>query len=79
MILDRLTFEPEKQGGKACIRSQRISAATILYCLASGMSTAEVLEAYPYLEPQDIRQALYYGARLAEERKEPLPPESDDE
>jgi hypothetical protein len=42
MKLDRLTFEPNKPGGKACIRHQRISAATILHCLASGMSTAEV-------------------------------------
>jgi uncharacterized protein (DUF433 family) len=78
MILDRLTFEPGKLGGKACIRSQRISASTILHCLAAGMSTAEILEAYPYLEAEDIRQTLHFAARLAEERMCPLQPEPED-
>jgi uncharacterized protein (DUF433 family) len=75
MKLDRLTYEPNKLGGKACIRGLRISAATVLRCLASGMTPQEVLEAYPYLEVEDLRQVLAYAARLAEERRTPLPEE----
>jgi uncharacterized protein (DUF433 family) len=75
MILDHLTYEPNKLGGKARIRGLRMSAATVLRCLASGMTFQEILEAYPNLEVEDLRQVLEYAARLAEERRTPLPEE----
>lgn len=66
--LDRITVDPDVLGGKPCIRGLRISVALILNLLANGMSPEEILQAYPYLELEDIRQALRYAAWLAEER-----------
>ncbi|GIX08033.1 MAG: hypothetical protein KatS3mg115_2436 [Candidatus Poribacteria bacterium] len=66
--LDRITIDPKVLGGKPCIRGMRISVALILNLLANGLSPEEILRAYPYLEPEDIRQALRYAAWLAEER-----------
>jgi len=66
--LDRITFDPQVMGGKACIRGMRITVSLILNLVANGMSQEEILKAYPYLEPEDIRQALKYAAWLAEER-----------
>lgn len=59
---DRLTFDRDMLGGKACIRGMRISAALVVNLVASGMSRAEILEAYPYLEDEDITQSLQYAA-----------------
>ncbi len=64
---DRITFEPNVMGGRACIRGMRITVALILNLIANGMSVEEILQAYPYLEPEDIRQALRYAAWLADE------------
>ena len=75
MPFDRITFEANKLGGKACIRGLRISVATILRCLASDMTVGDVLEAYPDLDHEDIRQALEFAARLAEDRQAPVPEE----
>lgn len=66
--LDRITFDPQIMGGRACIRGMRITVSLILNLVANGMSEGEILKAYPYLEPEDIRQALKYAAWLAEER-----------
>jgi len=66
--LDRITFDPQIMGGKACIRGMRITVSLILNLVANGMSREEILKAYPYLEPEDITQALKYAAWLAEER-----------
>jgi len=66
--LDRITFNPGVMGGgRACIRGVRVTVALILNLVANGMSTEEILDAYPYLEAEDIRQALRYAAWLAEE------------
>ena len=65
--LDRITFNPGVVGGRACIRGMRVTVALILNLVANGMSTEEILDAYPYLEAEDIRQALRYAAWLAEE------------
>jgi uncharacterized protein (DUF433 family) len=70
--LDRITFDPQIMGGKPCIRGMRVTVATILGLLASGRSAEEILRAYPYLEPEDIRAALNYAAWRAEERDVPL-------
>ncbi len=64
---DRITFEPNVMSGKACIRGMRITVALVLNLIANGMSQAEILEAYPYLEAEDIIQSLRYAAWLAEE------------
>ena len=66
--LDRITFNPAVMGGRACIRGSRVTVALILNLVANGMSTAEIADAYPYLESEDIRQALRYAAFLAEDR-----------
>jgi len=64
---DRITFDPQVMGGRACIRGMRITVSLILNLIANGMSEEDILQAYPYLEPEDIRQALRYAAWLAEE------------
>jgi len=65
--LDRITFDPEVKGGRACIRGMRITVSLILNLIANGMDQEEILEAYPYLEPEDIQAALNYAAWLADE------------
>ena len=70
--LSRITLDPEVMGGKACIRGMRVTVGTIVGLLASGHSPEEILEAYPYLEREDIDQALAYAAWRVEEREVPL-------
>ncbi len=72
--LDRITFDPHVMSGRACLRGMRITVSLIVNLVANGMTTAEILEAYPYLEPEDVRQALQYVAWLAEETVHPLEP-----
>ena len=71
---DRITFDPNVMGGRACIRGMRIMVSLVVNLVANGMSIEEIVEAYPYLEPDDIRQALQYAAWLAEEMVHPLEP-----
>ncbi|MGA2327598.1 MAG: DUF433 domain-containing protein [Bryobacteraceae bacterium] len=56
--LDRITRNPEVMGGKPCLRGMRVTVGTIVELVASGRSDVEILAAYPYLEAEDIRQAL---------------------
>jgi uncharacterized protein (DUF433 family) len=73
-VLDRITTrDPEVMGGKPCLRGMRITAGTVVGLVASGHSYAEILAAYPYLEQEDIRQALAYAAWRVEEIEVPLP------
>lgn len=72
--LDRITLDPAVMGGKPCIRGLRVTVGTIVGLLASGRSRDEILEAYPYLEAEDITQALAYAAWRVEEREVSLPP-----
>jgi len=65
--LDRITFNPEIMAGQACIRGMRITVSLILNLIANGMEREEILKAYPYLEPEDIQQALQYAAWLAKD------------
>ncbi|HAM50257.1 MAG TPA: hypothetical protein DCP92_06025 [Nitrospiraceae bacterium] len=60
-------------GGRACIRGMRITVAQVVNLVANGMTTAEIIRDYPYLEEEDVRQALRYAAQLAEEEVHPLP------
>ena len=71
--LDRITFDVQVMGGKPCIRGLRVTVGTIVGLVATGRTTAEILALYPYLEEQDIRQALAYAAWRAEEIEVPLP------
>ncbi len=65
--LERITFEKDVMGGRACIRGMRVTVALLLNLIANGMTTAEILKEYPYLEEEDVRQALQYAAQLADE------------
>ncbi|HRC84033.1 MAG TPA: DUF433 domain-containing protein [Thermoanaerobaculia bacterium] len=64
----RITFNPAKCFGKACIRGLRIPVASLLSSLAAGMSESELLLEWPELEAEDVRQALAYAAASLEER-----------
>jgi uncharacterized protein (DUF433 family) len=64
---ERVTFEPDKMGGRACIRGLRITVGHVVGLVAEGASYAEILEDYPSLERADIQQALEYAAWLASE------------
>ena len=70
--LKRITFDPNVMGGKPCIRGMRVTVGTIVGLIASGHSETEILSAYPYLEEEDIREALAYAAWRAEEMEAPL-------
>ena len=68
----RITLDPEVMGGKPCIRAMRVTVGTIVGLLAAGHSTAEILKAYPYLEEEDILEALAHAAWRVEEVELPL-------
>ena len=72
--MDRITVEPEKRGGKPCIRGLRITVYDILDYLASGMTEAEILADFPDLEREDIRAVLSFAAER-ERRLVSIPPE----
>ena len=67
--LDRITLDPTVMGGKPCIRGLRVTVGTLVGLLAAGHTGDEILRAYPYLEAEDIRQALAYAAWRSEERE----------
>ncbi|MEK7854771.1 MAG: DUF433 domain-containing protein [Acidobacteriota bacterium] len=60
--MDRITIEPDKCGGRPCIRGLRIRVKDVLDLLAAGVSQKEILEDYPYLEPEDIKACLEFAA-----------------
>ncbi len=70
--LNRITFDPAIMGGKPTLRGMRVTVGSIVGLIASGYTTAEILIAYPYLEEEDIRQALAYAAWRVEEIELPL-------
>ncbi len=65
--LDRITFDPQIMGGRACIRGMRIPVSIIVGQIAHGATFDEILADYPDLEPEDIQQALEYAAWLTQE------------
>lgn len=67
MKFERITIDPNVCTGKPCIRGLRFPVSRLLGLLASGETRETILKAYPYLEPQDINEALLYAAYLAEE------------
>jgi len=60
--LDRITQQPEVMGGKACIRGMRVTVSMLVGQISAGHSIEKILVDYPYLEPEDITQALRYAA-----------------
>ena len=64
---DRITFNPNIMGGRACIRGMRVTVSLILNLVANGMSFEDIITEYPYLEKEDIQQAIQYAAWLADE------------
>ena len=62
VLMERISMEPGKRGGRPCIRGMRITVYDVLGWLASGMSEAEVLSDYPELEVADIRACLVFAA-----------------
>ena len=64
---DRITFDPNLMGGRACIRGLRVTVSLVLNLFANGMTAKQIIEEYPYLEDEDIRQVLQYAAWLADE------------
>jgi uncharacterized protein (DUF433 family) len=71
-FLKRITFDPEIMGGKPCLRGMRVTAGMIVGLIASGHNKQEILELYPYLETEDIDEALQYAAWRVEEIEVPV-------
>ena len=68
MTFQRITTNPEICGGKPCIRGLRFPVSRLLGLLAAGETQETILKSYPYLEKEDIQEALYYAAFLADEQ-----------
>jgi len=67
--LQRISTNPEVMGGKPCIRGMRVTVGMIVEALAAGRTIADLLVDFPYLEEQDVREALAYAAGLAQGRE----------
>ena len=67
MKFDRITFDPQIMGGRACIRGMRIPVSVIVRQIAHVATVEEILQGYPDLQPEDIQQAIEYAAWLSEE------------
>ncbi len=70
--LDRITQSPGVMGGRPCIRGMRVTVGLLVRQIAAGASIDELLGEFPYLEREDVVQALRYAARRTEERELPL-------
>jgi uncharacterized protein (DUF433 family) len=66
-MFDRITFDPNIMGARACIRGMRIPVSVVVGQIAHGATWEEVLEGYPDLERADIQQAIEYAAWLTRE------------
>ncbi len=72
MSFTRITVRGDQMGGVPCIRGLRLPVATVVGMLADGMTTEEILSAYPDLEGEDIREAMRFAAEAVRERELPL-------
>lgn len=72
MRFTRITAHPDRMGGVPCIRDLRIPVATVVGLVAQGIADQHILEEYPDLEPEDIREALRYAAVAVDERELPF-------
>lgn len=69
MMFDRITRNPKVMAGKACIRGMRVTVGMIVGQIGAGVSIEEMLDDYPYIEREDIMQALRYAAWRTEDRE----------
>jgi uncharacterized protein (DUF433 family) len=67
LSLSRITLNPLQMGGKPCIRGMRVTVGTVVGLIGTGHSFEEILRLYPYLEQEDLHQALQYAAWRSEE------------
>lgn len=72
MTWTRITVDPAVMGGKPCIRGLRVTVGTVVGLIAAGHSHSEILKVYPYLEEEDLREALAYAAWRTQEAELPL-------
>jgi uncharacterized protein (DUF433 family) len=72
MTWTRITVDAAVMGGKPCIRGLRVTVGTVVGLIAAGRSHAEILKAYPYLEEEDLREALAYAVWRTQEAELPL-------
>jgi uncharacterized protein (DUF433 family) len=72
MSFTRITVRPDQMGGVPCVRGLRIPVATVVGMVADGMSQTEIVDAYPDLEVEDVREAMRYAAEAVRERELPL-------
>ncbi|WP_437738605.1 DUF433 domain-containing protein [Sorangium sp. So ce1335] len=72
MQFSRITVHPGQMGGAPCIRGLRIPVATVVGMVADGLTLEEILEAYPDLEREDVREALHYAAEAVRDGELPL-------
>lgn len=72
MSFTRITARADQMGGAPCVRGMRIPVATVVGMFAHGMSESEILAAYPYLETEDVREAMRYAAEAVREREPPF-------
>ena len=70
--LKRITLNPAVMGGKPCIRGLRMTVGTVIGLLASGLTTEDIIQMYPYLQMEDLLEALSYAAWRSEEIEVPL-------
>jgi uncharacterized protein (DUF433 family) len=72
MKFTRITIDPGRMGGMPCMRGLRIPVATVVGMVADGMTPAEIVDAYPDLTAEDVKEALQYAAEALRERELPL-------
>jgi uncharacterized protein (DUF433 family) len=73
-LIRRITSDPKMFGGKPIVRGRRLAVEHVLSLLAAGDTAQDILNAYPFLEPDDIRACLLYAYKLvAHERVDPFP------
>ena len=70
--VSHITFDPQIMGGKPCLRGLRVTVGMIVGLVAAGNTTEDILRAYPYLEAEDVKEALAYAAWRVEEAELPL-------
>lgn len=72
MAFERITVDPDRMGGVPCIRGLRVPVATVVAMVADGMSVDDILADLPYLEAEDVAEALRYASAAVRERELPL-------
>jgi uncharacterized protein (DUF433 family) len=72
MTFERITVDPAVMDGMPCFRGLRVPVATVVAMVADGMTVEEILTDLPYLEREDVTEALHYAAEAVRERELPL-------